>query len=220
MKILVTGNPTTAIAKGIVDKFGPKVVDTVSRSSVSTYMLDLTLTENIKVLSKISLNYDIFINSALVPNFGQTKILQAVWTEWKDTNKSGHIINFGSSVDYYFRPDNRLYPVEKRSLRDLNRSLTKHVTWFDSKIQCTYFSFGGVNTAKTLRQWSHYKHHDVTQITNYLEWIIKSPYDLNIDEVHITPIQPQTKKEMKKLETNVDIIWTSGDKRIFLKNEE
>lgn len=219
MKILITGNPTTNITKDIVEMFSN--VHTVSRSAESNYTLDLSVKENIFTLAKISCNYDVFINCSLIPDFGQTKILQAVWTEWKSINKSGLIISFGSAVDYYFRPDNRLYPIEKRSLQDLNRSLSKHSTWFDSKIRCTYFSFGGVNTEKTLKQWEHYNHFSTKEIANYVKWIIDSPLNTNIDELHITPIQPKTKKEMKKnINKDVSQSWSSGDERIFLINEE
>lgn len=218
MKILITGNPKKDIANAVLKLY--PTASTVSRSLDSTYSLDLSIKENIFKLAKISLDYDIFINCALIPDFGQTHILQAVWTEWKDNNKNGHIINFGSAVDYYYRPDNRLYPIEKRALRDLNRSLTKHVNWFDSKIKCTYFSFGGVSTEKTEKQWGHFHHFTPDQIANYLKWIIESPLDCNIDELHMTPIQPYTKKKMKEFKKNVPIEWDSGDKRIFLINEE
>ncbi len=218
MKILITGNPQKDIAKEITKLF--ETIHTVSRSSVSTYQLDLSKNCNQDNLAKITKEYDVFINSALIPNFGQTQILQKVWTEWKDSQKSGHIISFGSAVDYYYRPDNRLYPVEKRALRDLNRSLSKHCTWFDSKIRCTYFSFGGVATDKTKSQWGHFKHFNTKQIADYVKWIINSPADCNLDELHITPIQPKTKKDMKKNEIKNKQKWESGDPRIFLINEE
>ena len=219
MKILITGNPSKDITKSIAGLYDD--IHTVSRSSISTYELDLSIDENITKLAKISLNYDIFINCALIPNFGQTKILQSVWTEWKSSNKSGTIINFGSAVDYYFRPDNRLYPIEKRSLRDLSCSLSKHVNWFNSKIKCTYFSFGGVSTEKTIRQWSHYDHFSPDEIATYVKWIIDSPAHANIDEIHVTPIQPESKKEMKKnIKSDVKMEWTSGDSRTYLINEE
>lgn len=218
MKILLTGNPKKDIAEKICKLY--PTAHTISRSDDATYTLDLSKTENLKKVAGISLNYDVFINSSLLMDFAQTKLLQYVWTEWKDNDKSGHIISFGSAVDYYFRPDNRLYPIEKRALRDLNRSLSKHVNWFDSKIKTTYFSFGGVDTDKTMHQWSHFHHLKQDDIAAYVKWIIESPINCNIDELHITPIQPQEKKKMKENKKNVEIKWDSGDERIFLKNEE
>lgn len=217
-KILITGNPTKDITKSIIELY--PTAHTVSRSIESTYQLDLSSNNNIAKLASISLDYDVFVNCALIPNFGQTLILQAVWTEWKSNKHQGHIISFGSAVDYYFRPDNRLYPVEKRALRDLNRSLTKHVNWYDSKIRCTYFSFGGVDTEKTIKQWDHYQHFKSEDIAGYLRWIIESPETANIDEIHMTPIQPMTKSEMKKKMKDVSISWTSGDARTHLISEE
>ena len=218
MKILLTGNPSRDIASRICNTLN--CVDTVSRSKESTYSIDLENSQRLQNLIEISLDYDVFINSALIPNFGQTQILQQVWTEWKSQNKTGHIISFGSAVDYYYRPDNRLYPVEKRALRDLNRSLSKHCTWFDSKIRCTYFSFGGVATEKTQRQWGHYQHFDMQEIADYVKWIVESPPNMNIDELHITPVQPETKKKMKQKEKSEPQKWESGDSRIYLINEE
>jgi short-subunit dehydrogenase len=219
MNILITGNPKENITQSLKEIY-PNM-HTVSRSSVSDYSLDLSVKENVEKLAKISVDYDVFINCALIPDFGQTQILQHVWTEWKSQGKSGHIISFGSAVDYYFRPDNRLYPVEKRALKDLNRSLSKHVAWYDSKIRCTYFSFGGVSTEKTKLQWNHYKHFSVNEIVEYVKFIIDVPDTFNIDEMHITPIQPLTKKEMKRLKSpNMIQKWNSGDERIYLINEE
>jgi hypothetical protein len=216
--ILITGNPEKDIAQEIVNIY-PEA-HTVSRSYNATYQMDLTVDDNIFKLAKISTGYDIVINSALIPNFGQTRILQSIWTEWKVQKHKGHIISFGSAVDYFYRPDNRLYPIEKRSLKDLNRSLSKHGNWHDSKIRCTYFSFGGVSTEKTCAQWGHFVHFSPADIANYTKWIIESPATSNIDELHVTPIQPAPKEEMKKLSTNAPVKWESGDTRSFLITSE
>jgi short-subunit dehydrogenase len=218
LKILITGNPDKDIAREIVNLYPD--AHTVSRSSNSTYQMDLTIDDNIFELAKLSKGYDVVINSALIPNFGQTRILQSLWTEWKVEKHEGHLISFGSAVDYFYRPDNRLYPIEKRALRDLNRSLSKHVNWYNSKIRCTYFSFGGVDTEKTLNQWGHFSHFDTVEIAKYTKWIIESPATTNIDELHITPIQSQTKEELKKLNKNNPIKWESGDTRSFLVSDE
>lgn len=217
-KILITGNPTKEITAAILNLYPD--AHTISRSDSATYQLDLQDTANIRNLAKISLDYDVFINCALIPDFGQTRILQSVWTEWKIAEKVGHLISFGSAVDYYYRPDNRLYPVEKRALKDLNRSLSKHAAWHDSKIRCTYFSFGGVNTEKTEAQWGHYSHFSTEEIARYTMWIINSPSNANIDELHITPIQPRSKDKMQQNNKNAPIVWTSGDPRSFLITKE
>jgi hypothetical protein len=217
-RILITGNKLKDITRSIVGLY--PYADTVSRSDDSTYTLDLSDDANIVELAKISVNYDIVINSALIPNFGQTRILQAVWTEWKVLGHHGLIINFGSAVDYYFRPDNRLYPIEKRALRDLNRSLAKHASWHDSGIKSTYFSFGGVSTDKTLAQWGHYHHFSPDEIAAHVKWIIDAPSLTHIDELHITPIQPEEKSIMQSRSTNAPVVWSSGDPRSFLITKE
>lgn len=213
MKILMTGNPEENIAKAIKEEY-PET-HFVSRSENSNYQMDLCNDSNIEKLSKISLNYDVFINSSLLKNFYQTIILQHVWTEWRSVNKSGHIISFGSSADYWIRADNKLYGIEKRSLRDLNRSLSLHVQWYDSKIKTTYFAFGGVNTPNSEKQWPAFSKHTTTEIANNVKWIIESPININIDELHITPIQPKHKKDLKN---NTEIKFASGHNKIFLEN--
>jgi NAD(P)-dependent dehydrogenase (short-subunit alcohol dehydrogenase family) len=218
-KILVTGNPTKDIASALKTKYPNAVF--VSRGIDSDLQMDLTFEANQRKLAELSVEYDVFINAALLRDFGQVRLLQQVWTEWKANNKSGHIISFGSAVDYFYRADNRLYAVEKRALRDLNRSLAKHCVWYDSKIKCTYLSFGGVATEKTARQWGHYNHFSIYEIANYVEWILSSPSQHNIDELHITPIQPETKSKMKEKEDKtVEHKWESGDERTYLISDD
>lgn len=210
----MTGNPSENIAKSIKELFSDIQIDFVSRSTTSTFQLDLCNEENVKQLGVISLDYDIFINSSLLKNFYQTIILQYVWTEWRANNKSGHIISFGSSADYWIRADNKLYGVEKRSLRDLNRNLSLHVQWYNSKIKTTYFAFGGVNTPKSQKQWPAFSKHTTEEIASYVKWLVDSPPNINIDEIHITPIQEKHKRE---LVNNTKVEFDSGHNKLFLE---
>lgn len=214
MKILMTGNPNENIAQGM-KKTTIDEIDFVSRFNG----YDLNLEEDVQQLVDKSVDYDVFINSSLLKNFAQTVILQKVWTEWRARNKSGHIISLGSSADYFHRADNKLYPIEKRALRDLNRSLSLHCTWHDSKIRTTYLSVGGVETPKTVEQWPWLTVHSIEQICDYIFWIIASPNTINIDELHITPIQLM---ERSKLTENnpkrlIPPKFESGDSRVYTK---
>ena len=62
MKILLTGNPKKNIAKAICELY--PTAHTISRSDDATYTLDLLTSENLKKVAKISMNYDVFINSS------------------------------------------------------------------------------------------------------------------------------------------------------------
>ena len=211
-KILMTGNPNENIAAGMKSLFQDDI-NFVSRANGYNLINDT----DIQKLVDLSKNYEIFINSSLLKNFAQTTILQRVWTEWKASNKSGTIINFGSSADYFHRADNKLYAVEKRALRDLCKNLSLHCTWHDSKIKVVYFAFGGVDTPKTKEQWPHFTVHSVQEICETVKWILDAPETMNIDELHITPIQPLPKQELKKLNTNIkQPNFDSGDNRTFL----
>lgn len=198
MKILMTGNPDYGVASGVARIYPSATF--ISRST--EIAMDLTIPDNQQRLADLSLGYDCFINNSLLADFAQCHILQRVWTTWKENGHHGLIINCGSAVDYLVRPDNRLYGIGKKSLRDLSRNLSLYTTWENSGIRCSYVSFGGVETPKTLSIWPHFTHMSVDDCAQFISWVIQAPPHLNIDELHFTPIQPASKTEMKQRHKN------------------
>lgn len=194
MNILITGNPSYGVASGLAELYP----DAVFCSRNSDIQMDLTVAECQDELAEHSLEYDVFINNALLNDFDQCSILQKVWTCWKENGHTGHIINCGSAVDYMVRPDNRLYSIGKKALRDLSRNLSLHAAWECSGIRCTYISFGGVSTEKTLSIWPHFHHMTVHECAANIKYVIDCPKHINMDELHFTPVQPYPKEEMKR----------------------
>ena len=212
----MTGNKSENIARGAFNMLSWEH-DMTFASRETGY--DLYKEEDIQRLVDESVNYDVFINSSLLKDFAQTILLQRVWTEWKSNQKEGQIISIGSSADYFQRADNKLYPIEKRALRDLSKSLSLHCTWHDSKIKISYFAIGGVDTPKTRDQWPHIQVHSIEQICKMIKWILDAPLTMNIDELHITPIQLLDKGKLAKTnpKRNVPPKFESGDGRVYTK---
>lgn len=193
--ILCTGHPDKRLASGIAKEFGNKV-DFVSRSTPKS--LNLADRREQKKLAELSLQYDVFINNSFVDDFSQVFIAKEVWTIWKTNKKRGHIINVGSSVEDLVRPDNRLYSIGKKALRDYSKNLYLYSIWHDSGIKCTHISFGGIKTDKTLSIWPHFSHLDIEYCAKKLKEVIDTPWDINIDRVQISPIQKKDKKILKR----------------------
>ena len=103
--------------------------DSVSRSN------GYDITKNINKIAQASLGYDVFINNAFDgpfqeewADFGQTKLLYAVASLWREQNKTGHIINIGSvGSESVVAPDPAFetYRVSKIALKEHSRQWTR-----------------------------------------------------------------------------------------------
>lgn len=86
-------------------------------------------------LAELSLGYDVFINNAFDgpfqetwADFGQTKLLYEVAAAWKAANKSGFIINIGSSGSEDVvapEPNWETYRVNKAALKHHSEQWTR-----------------------------------------------------------------------------------------------
>jgi len=183
----MTGNPEY----GLAEKFDSvRQTDFASRSN----SYDLCTKQGRNDLAQLSLTYDVFINSSALYQFNQTLVLETVWKTWKQNNKQGHIINIGSTVDRSTKGAEWIYPQEKKALKSLSHQLAMLGIWGGSGIRVSYVSFGSLKTKKV-----HEKHPDrtlmnVTDAANYISWVIESPSTVNINELHIDPIQESKDK--------------------------
>ena len=85
------------------------------------------ITKDRTALAELSLNYDVFINNAFDgpfqepwADFGQVKLLFDVASLWKKNNKTGYIINIGSSGSEAIVPPEpswETYRVNKAALK-------------------------------------------------------------------------------------------------------
>lgn len=91
---MITGG-NRGLGQALCDRYNG---DSYSRAN------EFDITKDRAKLVELSLDYDVFINNAFDgpfqeawADFGQVKLLFDVATAWKNANKSGHIINIGSS---------------------------------------------------------------------------------------------------------------------------
>lgn len=195
LKILCTGHPEKRLASGIRDQFEGHI-DFASRNTAPAY--DLRLDSDRKALAQRSLDYDVFINNSFVDDFVQVYLARDVWTAWKMNGKKGLIINLGSSVEDLVRPDNRLYSIGKKALRDYSKNLYLYSIWHDSGIRCTHFAFGGIQTDKTLGQWPHFSHLDITFCAQKIREVVETSRTVNVDRVQYSPVQRKDKKMLRR----------------------
>jgi NAD(P)-dependent dehydrogenase (short-subunit alcohol dehydrogenase family) len=124
MKILVTGG-NRGLGKHLVEEFAGT---SVSRAD------GIDITRDTSVIAAMSLDYDVFVNNAFDgppqeawANFGQAQVYFAVYDAWKSANKSGWIVNVGSTGSKtVVAPEPRFetYRVAKEALSHASRQGT------------------------------------------------------------------------------------------------
>lgn len=117
MKYMITGG-NRGLGLHLVDAYHG---DSYSRNT------GYDITKDRVALAELSLNYDVFINNAFDgpfqetwADFGQVKLLFEVASLWKQNNKTGYIINIGSSGSETIvapEPSWETYRVNKAALK-------------------------------------------------------------------------------------------------------
>jgi len=183
MKILMTGNPNY----GLAEKFSIVQPQTDFAGRSNDY--DLCTKQGRVKLAQDSLIYDVFVNSSAQYQFNQTLVLETVWKAWKENNKQGHIINIGSTVDRSTKGAEWIYPQEKKALKSLSHQYAMLGIWGGSGIRVSYISYGSLETKKVHEKHPDRKLMNVTQAAEYIKWVIDAPINININELHMDPIQ-------------------------------
>ena len=182
-KVLMTGNPTY----GLAEKFNIVCPTTDFASRDNGY--DLCEKKGRDKLAVESLKYDVFINSSALYQFNQSLVLETVWKKWKEHNKQGHIINIGSTVDRSTKGAEWIYPQEKKALKSMSHQFAMLGIWGQSGIRVSYISFGSLETKKVSKKHPDRKLMNVIQAAEYIQWVIDAPINININELHMDPIQ-------------------------------
>lgn len=93
------------------------------------------ITKNVKEIAEISLDFDVFVNNAFDgppqedwANFAQAQIYMAVYDAWKAADKTGHIINIGSTGSKSIvapEPRFETYRISKAALEHASKQGTQ-----------------------------------------------------------------------------------------------
>jgi len=187
-RILISGNKGHGVASGIDQIMSSDYhLEFCSRKNG----FDLTSESGRQRFVELSLGYDVFINNAALWRFNQTLLAEAVWKSWTENNKTGHIINLGSTADRQIYGGNWTYPAEKKALR--HQSISQAMSSLGgSGIKVTYLAYGYVSTPNIEKKHPTKKKHEPVEIARLIKWIIEYPVDnSNLIEIVLDPIQSQ-----------------------------
>ena len=182
MKIMMAGDETYGLARAIKERW----TDTLSCSRKTGY--DLTDPQVWSRVAEESLNYEVFINCSALWRFNQSLLVAKVWELWDSKKKSGQMIHIGSTADTGVRPGAWLYPVEKAALKSLNRNLSYSAIG-NGRIRSTLLSTGYISTPKVEEKHPDKLKLDPYYIVDIIDWVIKQPKTVNINEISLDPIQ-------------------------------
>jgi hypothetical protein len=177
MKIAITGN-----TKGLGNELSKRFDNVVgfTRSNLPIKFVD-------KIISASS-DCDVFINNAF-DGFNQTKLLMALYDEWKDTDKI--IVNIVSRSKYPNISKGFMYSASKASLSHLSNSLR---LIGDKKCRIIDINAGLLNSKIPSLSY--------IELADIIIWCINQPSHIEVGEIsvwHNTPYQKisQMKDELK-----------------------
>jgi len=184
MKYMITGGNRGLGAK-FVDHFNG---DSYSRSN------GYDITKDIDKLAIKSLDYDVFINNAFDgpfqeewANFGQVKLLFAVAELWSKENKTGYIINIGSSGSENTVapiPSFETYRVSKTALKEHSRQWTRAFKENRVLFKTSLLTLDRIDTelSRSRASWTG-NGLNTTDICSYIELITNTQSNTCIEEI-------------------------------------
>lgn len=152
---------------------------------------DLCQPEQWARLAEESLSFDVFISCSSLWRFHQSLLIAKVWETWKSQRKRGQMIHMGSTADTGLRGGTWMYPVEKSALKVLSRNLAYSAVG-DGEIRSTLLSPGYLNTPKVESKHPERKKIDPEYIVDIIDWLIRQPPHININEISLDPVQART----------------------------
>jgi NAD(P)-dependent dehydrogenase (short-subunit alcohol dehydrogenase family) len=188
-KILITGSRNYGLCEAMCNLFDTVTdieYETASRSN--GYYLDTTDGQKKLAEHYINENFDIFINNSAIWKFHQVMTVECVFNAMKEVDRTGHIINIGSTADTGVKGRTWRYPTEKKALKAYNRDLTYMATG-GSNIKTTLISPGSLTTASVMKKHPDRKLIDVEYVAELVMWTINQPEYINVNELSIDPIQ-------------------------------
>ena len=180
MKVLVTGNPNyKGLAYGIQQALDgtEHTVEFIGRWN------DWNIRETDKV-AEYAKDFDVFVNS----QYGPTGEQQNLLTDIYDSFAKGHIINIGSSREYW-RDKDDAYTANKVELHDMSRERCTWHCFGNSDIKMSYISFGNLASESQLARNDDKARIDLKQAGEYIKWIIEQPSNINLHYLALDPVQ-------------------------------
>ena len=181
-KILITGNPSTGLAKGLASIF-PNA-DFVSRDNGC----DLETRMNMEAVAKKAIEHDVFINNSALWHFRQTLLLELVWKLAETAGKQLHIVCIGSTTDRATKGSSWIYQQEKKALRSYCNQLSLQSVWSDKPVpHVNLISFGTLENNEDKHPGR--KCMSIHDASSYVKWIVEAPSNVNINEISLDRIQ-------------------------------
>lgn len=194
MKIAYTGNPTYGLAQawsrrvaGTIDVKNNTRYETHFFSRANSYNFDDP--EARHNFAKVSLEYDVVINSSALHNFQQTLLLKQVWDVWNKQSKVGRIINIGSTADRSNSGTDWIYPTEKKALREFSLGLSMMSVWQNHPTKVSYISFGSLQTSKVHKKHPDRTLMDLTKAVSIIKQVVDQDKENVLSEYRIDPVQ-------------------------------
>lgn len=194
MKIAYTGNPTYGLAQawsrrvaGTIDVKNNTRYETHFFSRANSYNFDDP--EARHNFAKVSLEYDVVINSSALHNFQQTLLLKQVWDVWNEQSKVGRIINIGSTADRSNSGTDWIYPTEKKALREFSLGLSMMSVWQNHPTKVSYISFGSLQTSKVHKKHPDRTLMDLTKAVRIIKQVVDQDKENVLSEYRIDPVQ-------------------------------
>jgi short-subunit dehydrogenase len=194
MKIAYTGNPTYGLAQawsrrvaGTIDVKNNTRYETHFFSRANSYNFDDP--EARHNFAKVSLEYDVVINSSALHNFQQTLLLKQVWDLWNEQSKVGRIVNIGSTADRSNSGTDWIYPTEKKALREFSLGLSMMSVWQNHPTKVSYISFGSLQTSKVHKKHPDRTLMDLTKAVSIIKQVVDQDKENVLSEYRIDPVQ-------------------------------
>lgn len=182
MKILISGNKHTGLSASI-GKLFPDQITFASRSTG----YELTNSTDQQRFTELALEHNVVIICAALWKFNQTVLLDVVTKRCHENKHQPHIICIGSTTDRVKKGGAWLYNAEKKALRDYCNTHGINGVWGSKAPKITLVSFGTLDN-------NQHKHPDrkcmsIDTAARYIEWVIRQPKEVAINELSIDPMQ-------------------------------
>lgn len=155
---------------------------------------DITKKQDIQHIVQQSLDYDVFINNAFDgpphedwANFAQTNLYMEVYDAWKTANKSGWIINIGSTGAKNItapEPKFETYRISKAALEHASKQGTQAFKQNKVPFRTTLINLDRLDTALS-RARSNWTGNgiDLTDVYNFIDYGLNITSNTCIEEI-------------------------------------